>query len=82
MTKLTERNAEKYVATGGKICPFCESDKVVNDGNIFFLDEGVAQHIRCLNCGKGWRDIYRLTGILYEEYVNEEWDTQEFDFFK
>jgi hypothetical protein len=58
---------QEYVAIRGVKCPFCCSDDL--NGDDFNVDQGTcSQEISCLACGKGWHDIYQLTG--YEESVD------------
>jgi transposase-like protein len=68
-TGQSAREAEKeakrqaaYVQNGGVKCPFCGSTNI--EGHSVDIDQGAAsQAINCLDCGKEWSDIYRLTGF-------------------
>ena len=67
MKRLGKATVSKYLADGGGFCPFCKSTNV--DGHGFDFDSAVLptemgsveQH--CYNCGKSWRDYYKLHRI-------------------
>jgi hypothetical protein len=55
-----------YVASGGTRCLHCghaqlEGGPVEVDGG------GASQEVRCPGCGRGWLDLYTLTGVAEEE---------------
>jgi DNA-directed RNA polymerase subunit RPC12/RpoP len=58
--------AERYVATGGTRCPYCKSAAVFGDED-FVTDENlpgiVTNRIECDDCGRVWRDIYKLVAL-------------------
>lgn len=58
-----EEKVGSYVGSGGVVCLYCgstqiESEQVDADGG-----SGTA-NVRCGNCGKEWKDIWSLTGVL------------------
>lgn len=56
--------SEEYVMLGGCRCPYCGSTDL--SGQDFDMGVGLAwQDVSCLDCGKGWRDQYTLTGWQY-----------------
>jgi hypothetical protein len=72
-TKLTKEQAKRYFESNGTQCPFCDSDQIAGDE--IDIDGGVAgQDVRCNECGRSWRDNYRLSSIsTYEgEYFEKE----------
>ena len=57
-----------YLSGGGATCPFCKSDNI--DADNVDPDPGtIAQDITCKNCGKRWRDWYKL--VDYEELTED-----------
>lgn len=64
--KFTEQ--DEYVDDGGHHCPFCNSKNIfafaVNGDNV--ADGEFRQHVECHDCGKFWRDVYKLSGFEEE----------------
>ncbi len=60
-----------YVESHGVICPFCgDVDRMepTNDGGVYLQEDGTGfQPIKCLSCGREWRDCYALTGFEVDE---------------
>lgn len=56
-----------YAKHGGNVCPFCRSPNVEVCGAIMPDDRDSASlDVECRNCGRSWRDVFRLVG--YEAY--------------
>jgi len=58
---MTVKTSEEYVATGGVICPFCESSNI-RGASLESSHGHVYQDCECDDCGKEWTDEYVLTG--------------------
>ena len=57
---LTSR---QYAESGGQTCPFCRSTNVEAAGAIMPDDRDSATlEVECNDCGRTWKDIYRLVG--------------------
>lgn len=59
---LPEHDIDKYIATDGKYCPYCESE------DTHFMDEEhyiaeIRHEILCKSCHKTWFDVYTLSGL-------------------
>jgi transposase-like protein len=64
--ELAKETIRKYVASGGTFCPFCKGNNI--EGQDLDFEGGVIlQRVVCLDCGKEWKDCYRLSGISQEE---------------
>ena len=64
-TTLTEEDKQKYVKSGGAVCPYCGEWNV--EGAFCETNEGFAsQKMFCTECEKSWYDIYTLTAIQTE----------------
>uniref|UniRef100_A0A6M3M5T5 Uncharacterized protein n=1 Tax=viral metagenome TaxID=1070528 RepID=A0A6M3M5T5_9ZZZZ len=62
---MKQEDKWEYVNSGGTSCPYCGSQEI--QGGFIEVDAGSAwQSIDCLECGKGWKDIYRLVDIEEE----------------
>jgi DNA-directed RNA polymerase subunit M/transcription elongation factor TFIIS len=62
-TGLTPDQIENYIGTPDK-CPFCESDDISGDApEPMDFDSDITIDIECHNCGKEWREFYRLYTI-------------------
>ena len=58
---LTVEQIGRYVAHGGVACPFCSSSEI--EGGLFDTIAGECfQDVWCNDCGKQWRDVYKLVG--------------------
>ena len=60
MAPLTQKQIEVHLATGGVLCPYCESDNISGEG---FEPEASSELVDCLDCGERWKDIYSLVGV-------------------
>lgn len=63
-----------YLKHKGVKCPFCKSDKIgdaeISNPNMTTREpDQCVQHIKCCDCGKTWKDIYRLEDV---EFYDEE----------
>ena len=56
----------EYLARGGQVCPRCSSEQIEGDGGMEVDGTTVVNHMGCLECDFGWRDVYSL-----QEYVQE-----------
>ena len=57
----------QYAKTGGNQCPFCRGKRVEAAGAIMPDDRDAATlDVECRDCGRAWKDVYRLVG--YETY--------------
>jgi len=62
-TGLTPDQIENYIGTPDK-CPFCGSDDISADSpEPMDFDSDMTADIKCHNCGKEWREFYRLYTI-------------------
>ena len=65
-TTLTEEDKQKYVKSGGAVCPYCGEGNI--EGAFCETNEGFAsQKMFCTECEKSWYDIYTLTAIQTED---------------
>jgi len=63
---MKQKDIEKYIDRCGLHCPYCDSLDI--KGGFVQIDAGSAwQEIECLDCGKLWKDIYRLVDIEEDE---------------
>ena len=59
---ITEGIGEKYLANSSA-CPWCRGSLYADSAPD--VDEGTAiQEICCLECGRTWRDVYRLEKMI------------------
>jgi hypothetical protein len=56
----------KYLAKGGQVCPHCGSEQVEGSGGMEVDGTTVVNHMGCLECDFGWRDVYSLQGYVQE----------------
>jgi len=60
-TKLSAMDKKKYLLADTR-CPYCGSNDI--SGGFVEIDSGEAnQKIDCMDCGKRWRDVYRLVDM-------------------
>ena len=62
---ITEEMKKEYLEAGGMLCPYCGSHSVRADHIDCDSDEAWSK-VRCEDCGKKWKDLYKLTDILEE----------------
>ena len=63
MNRITAKESEAYVASGGEHCPKCNSEDIDSTGNFDFLGDGLATLPMCCSaCGQTWLDAYQLIG--------------------
>ena len=64
------KTEEKYIASGGTICPFCGSSDI--EGGSIETHSGYAtQDVFCPKCEREWQDSYILAGFIYSQVDNE-----------
>ena len=62
--------AEKYIQSGGTLCPHCGSDEI--EAGRVEADAGCAwSRVVCCCCEAEWRDVYVLSDVVLTN-VNEE----------
>lgn len=64
---LSAEQKEKYLASDGTRCPFCESYDATG-GQIEIDGSEAWQEVKCLACEKSWIDVYKLFDV--EEVKN------------
>lgn len=63
---MTQEQAESYLASGGTVCPMCESENLVM-GQTDVAQGMVFIPVHCQDCNEEWTDEYSLTGITEVE---------------
>ena len=59
---LTEEAKRRYLEESGVNCPFCGSSQI--EGQAVEIDAGQAlQPMACLECDRGWTDVYTLQEV-------------------
>ena len=65
VTEACERNERlerKYFASGGNLCPFCNSENI--DGHGFEADSLEAwRTVTCGDCHRDWTELFDMVGI-------------------
>ena len=61
MERLTSRKKSLYLQRGG-YCPYCRSESVTGE-SVDIDSPSATQEVSCQNCGRTWRDIYRLADL-------------------
>ena len=56
----------EYLARGGQVCPRCGSEQIEGGGGMEVDATTVVNHMSCLECDFGWRDVYSLQGYIQE----------------
>ena len=57
----------EYLARAGQVCPRCGSEQIEGGGKGMEVDgTTVINHMGCLECDFGWRDVYSLQGYVQE----------------
>ena len=64
------KTGKEYMDALGSLCPYCKSDKISCGDLVPSAELEVSLDITCKNCGKMWRDIYRLHE--WEEIIRSE----------
>jgi Zn ribbon nucleic-acid-binding protein len=68
---LTFKSKTDYVRAGGNHCPYCGSEDIT--GSHMEVDGRDAwQEVTCTNCGRDWRDVYRLADVEASRGEKEE----------
>ena len=58
---------KQYAKSGGNVCPFCRGKNVEAAGAIMPDDrDGATLKVECRDCGRAWKDVYRLVGYERE----------------
>jgi Zn ribbon nucleic-acid-binding protein len=70
--KMLSKEAKKKYIKGGYHCPYCESENIEarGDKDVEYDGNEIRQLVECLNCGKGWYDLYKLTKIVEIEDIS------------
>lgn len=61
---------KEYVNKKGNFCPFCQSRKIQSTEHVQLDACFGNQNVVCDNCGKRWKDIYKLVG--YDDYTQND----------
>jgi hypothetical protein len=65
------RQKKEYLDALGNICPYCHSSNINALGSLECDDDGTAdQEVECYDCGRLWKDIYTLTGLVHEDKMS------------
>ncbi len=56
----------EYLARDGQVCPRCGSEQIEGGGGMEVDGTTVVNHMGCLECDFGWRDVYSLQGYIQE----------------
>jgi hypothetical protein len=56
----------EYLARAGQVCPRCGSDQIEGGGGMEVDGTTVVNHMGCLECDFGWRDVYSLHRYVQE----------------
>jgi hypothetical protein len=56
----------EYLARRGQVCPRCGSEQIEGGGGMEVDGTTVVNHMGCLECDFGWRDVYSLQGYVPE----------------
>lgn len=63
---LSAQDKKAYVQSDGRYCPYCRSAELTMGK--YDADEGwITFAVTCDECGKEWRDLYVLKGLIEEE---------------
>jgi hypothetical protein len=60
--KLTMKQVERHLATGAS-CPFCAEEVNITGESVDIDGNLASQQVSCQQCGRTWRDIYRLADV-------------------
>ena len=58
---LTASRKRSYLRHGST-CPYCGSDAITG-GSVDIEGAGASQEVSCQECGRSWRDVYRLVNV-------------------
>lgn len=60
--------SRQYAKAGGNACPFCRGKNVETAGAIMPDDmDGASLEVECKDCGRAWKDVYKLVGYEADE---------------
>ncbi|HCE42884.1 MAG TPA: hypothetical protein DET40_05000 [Lentisphaeria bacterium] len=62
---ISAEKKRSYLRHGGK-CPYCGSESITGE-SVDIEGTGASQEVSCKECGRSWRDVYRLVNV--EEVV-------------
>jgi len=63
---FSKRARQIHIRQGGIRCPYCKHTDI--EGDSVDIEAGMSsQRVRCLHCGKLWKDIYQLADIAEED---------------
>ena len=58
----------QYARHGGNACPFCRGTSIEPASAIMPDDvDGASLEVECRDCGRAWKDVYRLVGYEHED---------------
>jgi hypothetical protein len=60
---LTAEQKAAYLASGGTICPYCQSSRI-SAGELDSEGTGATQEVECKDCGAEWFDVFTLVDVL------------------
>ncbi len=60
--KLTKKQVKRHLATGSS-CPFCMEEVNITGESVDIEGNRASQQVACQECGRTWRDIYRLADV-------------------
>jgi transcription elongation factor Elf1 len=69
MAILTKEQKEKYLASGGGVCPFCGAADI-SGGSIDIEATEAWQNVSCDTCGENWRDVYKLAFVETDDELD------------
>lgn len=65
---LTAAQRAAYLASGGRVCPFCDAE-YSQEGGLVEIDENQAhQDVTCTECDESWTNVYTLSDIIPGEH--------------
>jgi hypothetical protein len=63
MTLITPEQRERYLQSGGNICPFCNSLNIQGTGSGDSDSDWHSKEVECLDCKEMWVDIYKIVNV-------------------
>jgi len=71
MSEFPKEKIDKYVASGGYVCPECESTAISSTEQVQTDSYSAWQLIECHDCGTIFRDVYKLVGVEFVDYASK-----------
>lgn len=69
---MTEEARINYVRYESQRCPFCRSQHISATEDMDVDGTEAWQDIKCRDCGRRWRDLYKLRGVVATDL--HEWE--------